>query len=707
MSARLSGAAWTIVAVAALFWPARMAGWTSGIPLDTVLAATVLGLIVPLLWWFCPQFVRTRRARISVALLLAWKAVCAVALAQDGWCARFVTPVPFVQDSSAVLHTWDVRADWRSATPACSAIVVRRYREQTEFPAWFFNLPPILNELPGPNERPPGARLTMTATGYLRSREPGELQILIGSDMTGTLRVDDAAVSRLSHEAPTPATMTAGIHKIAVEAELTGTRWRFEPLWNGRDLWSNEIATVTPPTRLDIAARPWGRYIPAAIVGTLVVMWLGMLLRRIRSLPILVWTAAASVLMGGLAVFDVPILLRCAIPFLAIAIAVPLPQRLHNVFGTFLLIGVPWLAFIAVRAAPQAGHFLFYTPGDDFWMFQRYAYRIFLQGYWLEGGQPTFWYQPLYRWLAGLLHVVFGDSSIGEMYWDAGCLLASALFTFHVVKVFSGFRWGVAAAIVTLTAVVVGPNWYLLGRGLAENTSAGFLYLGALFALRGRSGNQGAIVAAGLLAILAFYTRLNNLPMACAVAAFAFPIVKSVHSGVRPVRGGRWSAAVMLGVPTILFVGVLLFTLRTWYYTGHFATFYGTQREMLSNWPSGATVWQAATRVLGSLSMTLTMSDPPRFDPRAFTLLFGAFAAVLAVLNVQPFGQLPLSLVIFLFAGVSAAVVARGSAYPGRFSLHLIPVATALTICAAQRLTKSARGAHPLRREADSRTIEA
>ena len=43
---------------------------------------------------------------------------------------------------------------------------------------------------------------------------------------------------------------------------------------------------------------------------------------------------------------------------------------------------------------------------------------------------PTFWFQPLYRWIAGLLHLVFGDSSVGEYYWDGACLLTGALAAF-------------------------------------------------------------------------------------------------------------------------------------------------------------------------------------------------------------------------------------------------------------------------------------
>ena len=61
--------------------------------------------------------------------------------------------------------------------------------------------------------------------------------------------------------------------------------------------------------------------------------------------------------------------------------------------------------------------------------------------FWLEGGNAVFDYQPLYRWMTGALHLVFGDSSVGEVYWDAACLLAGALLAFQLVERVAGFRW--------------------------------------------------------------------------------------------------------------------------------------------------------------------------------------------------------------------------------------------------------------------------
>src|SRR6185436_20991835 len=117
---------------------------------------------------------------------------------------------------------------------------------------------------------------------------------------------------------------------------------------------------------------------------------------------------------------------------------------------------------------------------------QRYGYRIVMQGYWLEGGSPTFWFQPLYRWISGILHLIFGDPSVGEWYWDGACVLTMAMFSFAVTKAFAGFRWGIVAAVMTLTVFTLGTSWGYLGRGLSEISSAGLVSLAALVAMRSR-----------------------------------------------------------------------------------------------------------------------------------------------------------------------------------------------------------------------------
>src|SRR5882672_4691684 len=134
-----------------------------------------------------------------------------------------------------------------------------------------------------------------------------------------------------------------------------------------------------------------------------------------------------------------------------------------------------------------------------------------MSGFWLEGGSRVFDYQPLYRWMSGALHLVFGDSSVGETYWDAICLLLGASVAFVLVDRAAGFRWAVAAAVGTLATFWLGTIWYFIGRGLSEVAAAGWGFVAALLLLRNRPANVRLAVLAGVFAALMFYTRLNHL----------------------------------------------------------------------------------------------------------------------------------------------------------------------------------------------------
>src|SRR6476646_5341063 len=119
---------WGLLAVVALLWPARTVGLLDGLPLEhTIPNAVLLGVVLPTLLWFHPRFLRTPLARVAIVALLALKALGVATITPDGWCVRFEPQRPLVKDAiSSVPHSWDVRADWLSDQPACSAIVRRR-----------------------------------------------------------------------------------------------------------------------------------------------------------------------------------------------------------------------------------------------------------------------------------------------------------------------------------------------------------------------------------------------------------------------------------------------------------------------------------------------------------------------------------------------------------------------------------------------------
>jgi hypothetical protein len=670
------GRLWGLLAAAALLWPGRIIGPLDGVPLDRPAEAVLIGVVFPALWWVRPEFLATRLARTTILGLLAWKAIGTAALTQDGWCVRIMPDRPYALDARGAPHGWDLRADWRSEDPACTAIMARTYHGLGEFPVWFFNLPPPNASWPEPEDRPPLATASMTVHGYLYVDHAGVLHLDRTPDVDAAMSIDGGGPSD-------DVAVSSGVHVVHVDARLSGSGWRFIPLLNGSDLWMNGIATVRRPGNLDLPARRWLAWFPTAAVVVLLGAWLLAALRHVSSGAALGWSALTSVLIGSLVLAGRTDLARWMIPALATGVLVPVPRRLQNLTGAFVMVGIPWLTFVVAQAAPSAGRFTLYEPGTDFWMFQRFAYRIVMQGYWLQGGSSTFWFQPLYRWIAGLLHMVFGDSSVGEAFWDGTCLLVGALFSCRVARVFAGFRWGLIAAVGSLAVFTLGTAGGLIGIGLGEITSAGFACLAVLLVMKSRHRDARAALVGGALATAAFYTRLNNLPMAIGVAVFAIPLAAPARALRSPSRLApliAWrSAAIVVAVVT---AGVLLFAWRTWYYTGVFSASYGTQQSLLAIWQPGIPARAVLARALGSVMMVLTVNDPARFDPYALPVLAGAAAAVLGVAGVPFLKDLPLAAELFFFTSIAGALVARGSAYEGRFSVHVIPITCALTVCA-------------------------
>ena len=668
---------WTraVAAAVALLVPSRLSGPLDGMPLSGVAEALAIGLLFPMLVWREPAFLRTKTANWLVVALLAWKAATGMFLVQDGWCVRVEPSRPYAADATGAPHSWDVRADWRSSDPACAAIMTDGYHAIAEFPVWFYNLPPAVGVGEEPLDRPPAAVSTMHVRGYLTTKTSGTLQL----DVTPDVRLAGAQTTMLD----------PGQHAIALDMTLTGKRWRFVPTWNGANPFFSGLATVSPPRTIDGLVRPWGAWVTFALAFALLGLWLFDALRRVADGPLIAWSAGASAAIAGLTLAMPVSRWHYVIAGLLLACALPVGRRVRNLRGLFWLVGVPWLTFVVVLAWPQIGRITFYGVGNDFWRFQRWAYRIYLQGYWLEGGEPTFWFQPLHRWTVGALHVVFGDSSVGEFYWDGACLLIMAVFSYELTRRFAGFRWGVAAAVASLALFLAGPGYVFIGRGLSEITSAGFVYLAALVALRSRHGSWRTAVLAGVLAVLALYTRLNNAPMAAAVVLFAWPVREPIATLAHPSRWfARCSWRTVIVVIAALAVGLTLFAMRTWHYTGNFSIFQGTALDASRGverrvWMPGMSISAGLHSMYESVMIVLTTSEPPQVHTGSLPLMAAAVIAALAFAGVPGLRRLPANAVLFLLATLSGALIARGTAYSGRFSIHYVPIATAIATCTA------------------------
>lgn len=671
--------AWSLLAALALLWPGRALGAFDGAPLSGAAEAIVIGLIVPALWWFDRRFLATGPARAAIVALLVVKAA-GLMLTPEGLCARFSTAAPFtgeiatigIEEPLGMLRSWDVRADWRADSPVCTAIVDRPYRAAAEFPAWWVNLVDFIH--PG---RP---ALALDLSGQLRVDESGTFSLAASDGMAFTGTVGQQPVTAApggSLSVP----LVAGVHEIALQATLSGEQWSLEPRWNGTDAWSVASFTTAPPRTIDRAAGAISGLTSLLVIG-IVLAWAGVALRPLQAdRLLLLWVVASAVGFAWLG--TEPRVERFAGVALAAALAVPVSLRWRNLRGAFLLVGVPWLAFFAAHSFASIGHFTAYS-GDDWLAYQVAGYRIFMHGYWLEGGSLAFDYQPLYRWVTGSLHLIFGDSSVGETYLDAACLLSGGLLAFHLAKARAGYRAGLAAAVATLATFTIGTIWYFPGRGLSEIVAAGFSFLAAFFLLRARLGRWSSVLAGTAMAVLMFYTRLNHLIFAASLAALLLPLRVSTTPAAVIAALARARVRPGLAYGAMVAAGVGLFMMRTWWYTGVFSLFYGTS---LKNNDTGLRlqtllspeVW---TRITHSLATLVWVNEPPQPDIRAAVVVTGVAAAVLAVLQVPVLKGLPVVIVLLIAGTMASGFFVHTHNYPGRMSITLAPPAAAAAMIA-------------------------
>jgi len=673
-----------LVVLIASWWPARITGLFDGAPFDNAPDALVLGLLLPLLLWLTPAVFRTRRALALVIALLAWKAFSTAAFVQDGWCTRVEPTRPYVNDGTGAAKSWDIRTDWLSPDPQCTAIATQSYLTDEDFPVWFFNLSPKRDEQPPPEVEPPLAvtRLTMRAT--IRNDSPGELRVLNSANVAAALIVD-------GHDAGTGgAQLAAGSHDVTIAATLTNTQWALAPLWNNADAFGVLPATVVPAATVDRAFRPWGKWIPFVLVGMLVVMSIASLSQQIHEWSIAAWIAGSMAAGAAIAVWMPPRRWHYTMLALIAAVRLPVPERLRNLRGAFILLAPLWLALHVVDTYRDIGfnRMQLLVPGNDWWQFQRYAYRIYMQGYWLEGGELTFHFRPLYRWIAGALHLLFGQSQTGENYWDAVGVLIIALFSFEVVRQLRGFRWGIVAGALALTTYLSGPGHVFIGRGLSEISSAGFIYLAALCVIAARASRSSPLlVAAGLFAVLGTWTRENNLPMALAVAIFAWPLAvpSSVMWQPRQWFANVWRPALIV-IPVALVIGLGLFALRTWHYTGEFTRGFAPRVNRSAVWQPGMSWPEGIASMFSSVMMIATTTDPPRFHNGAIPILAGMALSVIALMGAPFARRLPFVLTVWTISGFAPALIVRSDAYSGRFAIHVVGSTVAVLTCAIAAL---------------------
>jgi hypothetical protein len=671
----------------AVLWPSRTIGPLDGVPFDAPSDAILIGMVLPCLWWFDRQSVSRLSSRAIIALLLVWKLASALTLTQQGLCAATAAKVPLhgvnqgipIEEPSGALRSWDLRADVLREQPRCTAILARPLPAQAAFPAWFLNLTDSMLR-----ERD----FTMAVRGFVTTSRRQMLTIESAAGMRLSGQVDGHPVSGAAMS------LEPGTHDVDLSLALGDGDWRFEPKLDGRPLWAEALVTTQAPGAIDRLVSSWGWLVAPLLAGALLLsLSTGLVQQLARHPSVAAWTVGSAAAAAALAWSANPVFHRAAGALTLAALLVPVSGSLRGLRGAWLLVGVPWLTFFVVWSLPAIGRFSIYSA-DDWLTYQVAAHRIYMQGYWMEGGNATFDFQPFYRWMTGALHLVFGDSSVGEVYWDASMLLVGALLAFQIVRSVAGFRLGIAAAAVALTTFTLATPWHFIGRGLSEIAAAGWGFLAMFLLLRARRGRLTWVASAAVSAVLMFYTRLNHLLFGPFLVVMLLPLrAPFTPAALRDASGRVRKPAAWLFLAGFA-AGVLLFAWRTWFYTGVFSLFYGTSMNFNDTGLRPWTLLDGAAwgRVVHSFWSLVWMNEPTHPDWRSLVMASGAMALLAALVQLPVARRVPAALVLVTIGATVASFVTHGHAYPGRFSIHVIPLASALSFTAFERARRFLTG---------------
>ncbi|MBF0312107.1 MAG: glycosyltransferase family 39 protein [Oligoflexia bacterium] len=513
-------------------------------------------------------------------------------------------------------------------------------------------------------------------------QDRGIFRIEKNENITVAGKVGDRPFSLENNQHALELQIPAGTHEIALNLLITGgSEWKFLTLWNGKDLYKNTLVTTERPKSYEKYSYNLMNITIILLLVSLLGLWIYSTIKTLQlTLFQLFWISSSSSLLFFLGQHN--FLDRICVTLLVLGLLIPIQEHHKNSKVAYLLIGLPWVSYFVGLNFNSLGLFNLYTPGDDFTSYQGLAYTIFFEGEWFRGGSNFFDLQPLYRWIVGLLHCLFGDTSTGEKFLDTLSVSIMGMFVLHVVhECTKNFKYALASMVIFLMVFTIGVNYYHIGKGLQEIVGSTFAYSMGFFILKYyRYNSKRYLIFGGLFAMLSFFTRMDYLPFVL-VLTFALSIPLSTptrdwFSVLLDFKKIRYQA-ILFNVSACI-VGFLILSLHGKIYGGMF-------RPHPFHFLTDSQDYSFLV-VLDSILRIATVHEPYILNPvkniRAMLVTVGCASALLSLMKMPLFGRLPMTLSFACLGGfVFTIIVPYWNAYCGRFSIHIIPLAVSLSLC--------------------------
>jgi hypothetical protein len=342
----------------------------------------------------------------------------------------------------------------------------------------------------------------------------------------------------------------------------------------------------------------------------------------------------------------------------------------------FLFFAPATLFFFANKWFPLLGKWKMYTPGNDWLTYQYQARRIIVEGFWLTPGTGYDLAQPFYRYMVGLYHWLFGQSTFAQNMADVWCVLGAA---FILGSLMAKFRLSPFTIFISCSSYLainyIGAFRYHIGRELVENHAMIFMMLAAWFLILARSGGAKPIVLATIFGILGFWTRMDHLGAIAGLAFLTFEPVERTTGAWKEYwercKLGWKRLAIYWGGGII---SILLLSYRNSWIGGDFFITKLNAHPIFEENPLGGTL---PSPFPGSLYNVITGNAWPALPSiTGLIMAAGAFIGILAMIwRPKLFTNFPLSIGIIFMGLLLPYAFIWSWGYPPRFSIHLLPLA--------------------------------
>ena len=687
--------------------PARLPGFFDGLPWNTPAEFIFAALLIPLsalLYW---RIYARKTVVAAILLLMILRAGSALLIPQTGLGLR-------VFRSSADASSGNWYATYSTVfEPAYSDIMKAPYQSLFEFPATWLTRQELLStpkpllqiHISGYARLEPGEKLVFSTQGLV----DGKIQFLDVNSGTG-------ANAQILNNGAAAQGNGPDLQDFSINGDLSFKNDRNYQLnalivkpdqtsvsaFDSPKVWVDASVFQLQPILISIAG--WlaalENLVLAALVGICLLLGLREIVLRSKLLPVDVFlgvsgTAFLGYLSRNMAILPLPhpvngllgvlqlsamllIGLNCAVSLLARHRSGSSPDSTR---GFLLSCGLVVLGMFLLVYADSLRQFTVFSRLDDPFEYQSLARGIFINQDFLNLQTPPHAYKFLFPYLAGGLHLLFGESSSAQYYLNAWCSMLTAMLLIKMLP-----KPGREAAAGLLLLLLFGNYFFLyFGFGLIEPVAV--LCLAAFYYMAQKQNSAGLL----LTGILTLLLRMDYVGAVLTGLVLGMPpVYGSFREAWGQVLGWAQKHWARLGIQATILLAPCALVIAT--YSLLIAHYRLGDADTANN--SLATILDGLMRVVfGGTAQELRglFQDFPLFTSLTTLVLVGGSLLGLGalLLRFKLLRNVDLRWGLIIAGLLAVYLIVHPTGYPPRFSTPLLPIVLLLLASFAIQLLKA------------------